>query len=425
MGSSMNSVFSADDFSDSFWSSPGATPPRDPDPLHELPMHRSLSEWALQEFLADTPVVSQSTASRNGTSVVTQPTVLTTEEGFDDDLMEIKTPPYQDQALPGPLDRCANYDDYQAYLKSKLDLACAAVALRGSFVKPEDKPSLTENQRQAQLGSQALVTQQKADVGSLGTTPLPAMQGKSGVQVGQAASGSSREDSDDDEPEGDTENTEGSDPVDDKRARRMLSNRESARRSRRRKQAHLSELEAQTGQLRVDNSSLLKGLTDLKHKCDDAIVDNRILKADIETLRVKVKMAEETMKRLTGVNPMLLAKHDAKFALIDNFMGASTNATLPMQPNPNQFFHQPGPSIATTTPNIHNLDHGIPNNTQVSIENLQNNSGGNNRAETSISQPLVNREHVHQLIHHIVNPSGSGAMSGWDSGLAHASGDLY
>lgn len=125
MGSSMNSVFS-----DSFWSSPGATPPRDPDPLHELPMHRSLSEWALQEFLADTPVVSQSTASRNGTSVVTQPTVLTTEEGFDDDLMEIKTPPYQDQALPGPLDRCANYDDYQAYLKSKLDLACAAVALR-------------------------------------------------------------------------------------------------------------------------------------------------------------------------------------------------------------------------------------------------------------------------------------------------------
>lgn len=65
------------------------------------------------------------------------------------------------------------------------------------------------------------VTQQKADVGSLGTTPLPAMQGKSGVQVGQAASGSSREDSDDDEPEGDTENTEGSDPVDDKRARRL------------------------------------------------------------------------------------------------------------------------------------------------------------------------------------------------------------
>lgn len=44
----------------------------------------------------------------------------------------------------------------------------------------------------------------------------------------------------------------------------------------------------QAGQLRVDNSSLLKGLTDLKHKCEEASVDNRILKADIETLRVKV-----------------------------------------------------------------------------------------------------------------------------------------
>ncbi|KAJ0112826.1 hypothetical protein Patl1_03262 [Pistacia atlantica] len=247
------------------------------------------------------------------------------------------------------------------------------------------------------------------------------MQGKSGVQVGQAVSASSREDSDDDELEGDTENTEGSDPLDDKRARRMLSNRESARRSRRRKQAHLSELEAQAGQLRVDNSSLLKGLTDLKHKCEEATVDNRILKADIETLRVKVKMAEETMKRLTGVNPMLLAKHDAKFALIDSLVEASTNATLLMQLNPNQFFHQPGPSIATSTPNLHNLDHVIPENTQVSVGNLQNDSSGKNSAEASTSPHMVNRELVHQQIGHMVNPSGSRAMPGWDSGLPHAS----
>ncbi|KAJ0112823.1 hypothetical protein Patl1_03261 [Pistacia atlantica] len=175
MGSSMNSVFSADDFSDSFWSSPGGTPPRFPDPLNELPMNRSLSEWALQRFLAEVSgspgsisassvvapsVVTQSTPSITEASVVTQSTASRTDasvEGGDDDLVEIKTPPYQDQALPGPLDRCANYDDYQAYLKSKLDLACAAVALRGSVVKPEDKPSssLIENQRQALLGSQA------------------------------------------------------------------------------------------------------------------------------------------------------------------------------------------------------------------------------------------------------------------------------
>ena len=42
------------------------------------------------------------------------------------------------------------------------------------------------------------------------------------------------------------------------------------------------------GQLRVDHSTLLKRLTDVNQKYDDAAVDNRILKADIETLRAKV-----------------------------------------------------------------------------------------------------------------------------------------
>lgn len=42
------------------------------------------------------------------------------------------------------------------------------------------------------------------------------------------------------------------------------------------------------GQLRVEHSTLLKRLTDVNQKYDDAAVDNRILKADIETLRAKV-----------------------------------------------------------------------------------------------------------------------------------------
>lgn len=99
----------------------------------------------------------------------------------------------------------------------------------------------------------------------------------------------------------------------------MQSNRESARRSRRRKQAQLNERETQVaqyssvallclldydsllktesiymisilkvGQLRDERSSLLSRFTDVNQKCDAASVDNRILKADIETLRAKV-----------------------------------------------------------------------------------------------------------------------------------------
>lgn len=44
----------------------------------------------------------------------------------------------------------------------------------------------------------------------------------------------------------------------------------------------------QVGQLKVEHTTLLKQLTDINHKFDEASVDNRILKADIETLRAKV-----------------------------------------------------------------------------------------------------------------------------------------
>jgi hypothetical protein len=41
-------------------------------------------------------------------------------------------------------------------------------------------------------------------------------------------------------------------------------------------------------QLRVENSSLLRRLADVNQKFNDAAVDNRVLKADVETLRAKV-----------------------------------------------------------------------------------------------------------------------------------------
>lgn len=68
----------------------------------------------------------------------------------------------------------------------------------------------------------------------------------------------------------------------------MLSNRESARRSRRRKQAHLSELEMQVAQLRAENTALVQRLQEISHKFQEAAIDNRVLKSDCEALRAKV-----------------------------------------------------------------------------------------------------------------------------------------
>ncbi|KAM0841257.1 hypothetical protein ACQ4PT_059108 [Festuca glaucescens] len=81
---------------------------------------------------------------------------------------------------------------------------------------------------------------------------------------------------------------EGTNPTDVKRMRRMVSNRESARRSRKRKQAHLVELETQVDQLRGDNASIFKQLTDANQQFTTAVTDNRILKSGVEALRMKV-----------------------------------------------------------------------------------------------------------------------------------------
>ncbi|GJN39030.1 hypothetical protein PR202_gb28123 [Eleusine coracana subsp. coracana] len=82
-----------------------------------------------------------------------------------------------------------------------------------------------------------------------------------------------------------------------KRVRRMVSNRESARRSRRRKQAQLAELESQVDQLKGENTTLCKQLAEANHQFTTAVTDNRILKSDVEALRVKVKMVEDMVAR--------------------------------------------------------------------------------------------------------------------------------
>ncbi|MFS8017399.1 putative transcription factor bZIP family [Helianthus anomalus] len=68
----------------------------------------------------------------------------------------------------------------------------------------------------------------------------------------------------------------------------MVSNRESARRSRKRKQAHLTNLEQQVELLRGEYSGLFKQLMSASHQFKDASTNNRVLKSEVEALRAKV-----------------------------------------------------------------------------------------------------------------------------------------
>jgi len=172
--------------------------------------------------------------------------------------------------------------EYAVVLKRKLELYCAAVA-KSMETKPQES-ALSCLNSQASITLQ-LVSQASFDVD--GTV----VQGK------PANSGTSKEHSDD---EDDLE--ENTDPSRAKRVKRMLSNRESARRSRKRKQAHQNDVETQVTQFRAENACLLKRLTDMTEKYKEASLGNKNLTVDIQTMRRKVNIAEEAVRRVTGTS---------------------------------------------------------------------------------------------------------------------------
>ncbi|NP_001238020.1 bZIP transcription factor bZIP16 [Glycine max] len=145
-----------------------------------------------------------------------------------------------------------------------------------------------------------------------GTVGSPVSANKPNVRdnqvkgVATTTSGSSREPSDEDDEAGPCEQS--TNAIDMKRLRRKVSNRESARRSRRRKQAHLADLEWQVERLRLENANLFKQLTDASQQFRDADTNNRVLKSDVEALRAKVKLAEDMVTRgtLTPINNQIL-----------------------------------------------------------------------------------------------------------------------
>ncbi|KAF2602450.1 hypothetical protein F2Q70_00026817 [Brassica cretica] len=356
----MHIVFSIDDLTDSFWPATAPVPSPESVPSPEQTtvdgMTRSHSEWAFQRLLREMSGSDQTNAiDRLSPPVQSLSTVDETA-----DVVEIQKPPQNHQGVDA--------DQYHAMLKSKLDLACDAAARRVGTEDSSASSSVNQNQSQgchfsfwllvlalslylSMLKSTlkgSVVAQTSPGASSLRSVPSTSIQKKLDVPARQATSISSRDDSDDDDLDGDAVIME--------ILLMMLSNRESARRSRRRKQEQMNEFDTQVGQLRGEHSTLLSRLSDMNHKCDAAAVDNRILRADIETLRTKVKMVEETVKRVTGVNPLHWARPN---------MGTPLNNTPSdssrILPNSN---HMLEPAIPSTT------NAGLASNQRVERANL-------------------------------------------------------
>jgi hypothetical protein len=128
-------------------------------------------------------------------------------------------------------------------------------------------------------------------------------------------------------------------------------------------------------------------------------------------------MAEETVKRVTGLPAMNLAMATVPsvgMAFVSSPMNASTNAALPIPPKSNQFFHQPVPTV----PHHQRLDGGFPSNSPIPlIGNLQKDMAGNRVAEMSTMQCRASVQQVEKQIS--PDASSHGTMPGWDPEISH------
>ncbi|XP_039027575.1 basic leucine zipper 25-like [Hibiscus syriacus] len=132
----------------------------------------------------------------------------------------------------------------------------------------------------------------------------------------------------------------------------------------------------------------------------------------------RVKMAEETVKRVTGINPCNISRPTVPsvgMPFISNPLEASTGLVA-MQPNTNQLFHQPVPSIAS--PMHHpRLDNSYGSNNLVSpIVNPQTEIGVKNVFEPSALQHTPGG--VQKQICPVASPCVP--IPGWEPGLPHS-----
>lgn len=90
--------------------------------------------------------------------------------------------------------------------------------------------------------------------------------------------------------------------MDQRKRKRMQSNRESARRSRMRKQKHLDDLMAQLAQLRKENSQILTSISLTTQQFLIVEAENSVLRAQMIELGHRLDSLDEILNYLNGSN---------------------------------------------------------------------------------------------------------------------------
>jgi hypothetical protein len=125
-------------------------------------------------------------------------------------------------------------------------------------------------------------------------------------------------------------------------------------------------------------------------------------------------MAEETVKRVTGLPAMNLAMAtlpSVGMPFVSSPMNASTKS--------NHFFHLPVPTVVNAIPHHQRLDSSFPSNSPIPlIGNPQKDIGGNRVAEMpSMHKCRASAQQVQKQISS--DASSHGTMPAWDPELSH------
>lgn len=111
------------------------------------------------------------------------------------------------------------------------------------------------------------------------------------------------------------------DLIDQRKRKRMISNRESARRSRMRKQKHLDDLMAQVSELRKENHQIVSSVSITTQHYLNIEAENSILRAQIGELSHRLESLNEIITVLNAGNGVVGAGDSSTFfEPMDSFM---------------------------------------------------------------------------------------------------------
>ncbi|PON77385.1 Basic-leucine zipper transcription factor [Trema orientale] len=109
--------------------------------------------------------------------------------------------------------------------------------------------------------------------------------------------------------------------MDQRKRKRMLSNRESARRSRMRKQKHLDDLTGQVAQLTKDNHQIVTSVNITTQHYLNIEAENSILRAQVGELSHRLQSLDEIISFLNASNAVVLGtdnNHDSSDSMSGN-----------------------------------------------------------------------------------------------------------